>query len=82
MLSALLEPADLTADALALVAVVVAALSLMCLLAAGRAVHADRPLPRVLFVLTGAGIQVLVVLALAMLTVQATIEIPTVAVTP
>lgn len=75
MVSALLEPADLTAHALALVAVIVAALSLTCLLVAGRAVHADQPLPRGLFVLTGAGIQVLLVLVLSMLAAQATIEI-------
>ena len=75
MVNALLGPADFTGDALALAAVVVAALSSICLLAAARATHADRLLPRGLFVLTGAGIQVLLVLVLAMLALQAAIEI-------
>jgi len=82
MVTALLEPADLTGFALALVAVVVAALSAVCLLVAARAVHADRPLPRGLLVLTGAGMQVLLVLVLSMLAVQAAIEILAAAVAP
>ena len=75
MVSALLEPADFTEHALALVTVIVGALSLACLLVAGRAVHADQPLPRELFVLTGAGIQVLLVLVLSTLAAQAIIEV-------
>ncbi len=75
MANALIGPADLTGTALAVVVVVVAALSSGCLLVAGRAAYADRPLPRELLIATGAGIQLLLVLAPAMFAVQATIEI-------
>lgn len=82
MVSALLEPAVLLGGALALVAVVVAALSAMCLLAAARTGDADRPLPQGLVVLTAAGIQVMLVLVLAMFALQAAIEILAAAITP
>ena len=82
MVNALLKSADFTGDALALVAVVVAALSLMCLLVAGRAVHADRPLPRGLLVLTGAGMQMLLILVLSMVVLQGAIEILAAGITP
>ena len=75
MVNALLESADLTGDALGLVAVLVAALSLMCLVVVGRAEHADQPLPRGLLVLTGAGLQVMLILVLSLVALQAAIEI-------
>jgi hypothetical protein len=82
MLTALLERADFTEDALALVAIVVGALSFMCLVVVSRAAHADQPLPRGLFVLTGAGLQILLVLVLAVLALQAIIEILPATITP
>lgn len=75
MVSALLGLEDFTRTALALAAVLAAALSLGCLLAAGRTDHPDRPPPSGLLILTGAAIQLLLVLAAELFAVQAAIEI-------
>lgn len=75
LLNALLGSVDVLGAALAAAASAVALLSLTCLLIVGRSARGDEPLPRALFLVTGASTQILLILALGLMVAHATVEV-------